>query len=706
MTLLRIAIPGVWKILAVGILLTLPWQAGLAWAEDADSALDDEFALLADEELVFSASKHVQHVSESPSAVTVITRDQIEHSACFDVACLLRSVPEVEVWRMLPYYHVVGARALTNALGDKTLVLIDGREDSQEAFGFPIWSSLPVHLEDIERIEVLRGPGSALYGANAHSLVVSITTRPPQECRVEAFVSSGEVGRFQFNARVDQAVGDWHLQASGGRELGESWQNPETVGLDLMRFRLRADRNWGETFGKTSAQAGMVSGGGQMYSALAPLYLTNTRTLHALVEHVRDPVTARIWFNLFDTHFSLDMPLAYQGFVVAQMPADLPLLASTLDAEVQTNWRPWQDNLLIAGANYRWLTLSIETNDPPEVNQHRVGLFVQDEQKLFDQINLIAGVRMDYNNITPDALTFSPRISAVWRFAEEQVLRSSASMAFRKPSFYNTHMHLTGVDGGFLLPDLEDFFRRAVGNDELGNETVGTVELGYRGRFLDGLLIAEATAFTHLYRNRIDFAADMEYDQYDFPILKDSSMNFTNNGGEVNAYGGSLTLLARPFDKLHIDANYTYRYCVYVTQPVNGEAPEGTMKGDQVPWVPSHLANFSARYATDFGLHLGFSMHYHSSSEQANLEDGDPFLPWITLTTPAAVFTNAFVSWRFQMGPKEGDPSRNWIELGLKAYNLFDQEFSDSEGVVRTDGQYIGAETVGRMVQVFARGAI
>ncbi len=695
-----------WKILAIALLLTLPWQAGFVWAEEADDALDDEFALLADEEMVFSASKHVQHVDESPFPITVITRDQIEHSACFDVPCLLRSVPEVEVWRMLPFYHVVGARALTNGLGDKALVLIDGREDSQEAFGFPLWSSLPVHLEDIERIEVLRGSGSALYGANAHSLVVSITTRAPKESRVEAFVSGGELGRFQFNARVDQAIGDWRFQASGGRELGGSWQDPDTVGLDLMRFRLRADRDWGETFGKTSAQAGMVSSDGQIYSSVAPLYLRNTRTLHSLLEHVRDPVTARVWFNLFDTHFDIDLPLGYQGFVIAHMPIDVPLLSSTLDAEVQTNWKPWRDNLLIVGANYRWLTLSIDINDPPEVDQHRVGLFVQDEQKLFDQLTLSAGVRMDYNNITPEALTFSPRVSAVWRFAEEQVLRASFGRAFRKPSFYNTHLHLTGVDGGPLLPDLEDFIRRAVGNNDLDNEIVATMELGYRGRFLDSRLAVKAVAFTHLYRNRIDFAANMEYDQYGFPNLDDSTMNFTNSGGEVNAYGGSLTLLARPFDKLRIDANYTYRYCVYITQPVSGEAPEGTMKGDQVPWVPAHLANFSARYATDFGLHMGFSMHYHASSRQANLEDGDPFLPWITLTTPAAVFTNAFVSWRLQMGPKESDSSRNWIELGLKAYNLFDQEFSDSVGVVRTDGKYIGAETVGRMVQVFARGAI
>ena len=223
--------------------------------EDEEDALDDEFALLADEEKVFSAAKHVQDVSDSPSSVTIITREQIENTACFDVTCLLRSVPEVEVMRFKPFYHVVGAGGVTHALGDKCLVLIDGREESLESFGFPFWPALSVHLEDIERIEVIRGPGSALYGANAYSMVISITTRAPKDNRAEVFVSGGEVGRFQFHTRVDQVAGDWRLQVSGGRELGESWQDPEnTQGLDLMRIRLRADRDWGQTFGKTSAQ--------------------------------------------------------------------------------------------------------------------------------------------------------------------------------------------------------------------------------------------------------------------------------------------------------------------------------------------------------------------------------------------------------------------------------------------------------------------
>ncbi|MBW2703129.1 MAG: TonB-dependent receptor [Deltaproteobacteria bacterium] len=684
----------------ISLMLALPLLAPPVLAEEGDDSLDDEFAMLADEEQVFAASRHVQEVNESPFSVTIITRAQIEHTACFDVTCLLRSVPGVEVLRMRPFYHVVGAGAVTHGLGDKTLVLIDGREESLEAFGFPFWSALPVHLEDIERIEIIRGPGSALYGANAHSMVVSITTRAPRDNRAEVFLSGGEAGRFQFNARVDQITEDWRLQVSGGRELGESWQDPEVDGLDLMRFRIRADRDWGQTIGKTSTQVGLVSGGGQIHTALAPIKLHNTHAMHAMIEHKRDPVEARVWFNLFDTLFDVDLPLAYQGFVVAEIPPNIPILSTTLDGEVLTHWTPWRDNLLVAGVNYRWLTLVNEMNDPPKIHQHRLGLFLQDEQRLFDQLTLSAGLRMDYNNITP--LTFSPRASAVWRFASEQVLRLTGGTAFRKPSFFNTHMHVTGVEGGALLPDLEDFIRRSVGNDELDNESVTSVELGYRGRFLDGRLTAEARSFANLYRNRIEFSTDLVYDQWNFPILAESEMGFSNNASDINAFGGSLTLSAKPFSALRLDANYTYRYCVFASTPLTSEAAPGTESGDRVGWAPAHLANFSARYTTGFGLHLGFSLHYSSSSEWRRVEDGDPFNPRITLNSPEVIFSNAFLSWRLGLGPEKN----RWIELGLKAYNLFDQEFTDAQAVIRGDGAIIGAEKVGRLFQIFARGAI
>jgi len=157
----------------------------------AEDGLGAEFDLLAQEEaVVFSAAKHEQPISDSPATITVIEREQIAHTHCLSLACLLRQVPGIEVRRLRVGNHALGARALVTEMNDKAQLLIDGREVNVEAFGMPLWQNLPIHLDDIERIEVVRGPGSSLYGANAHSLVVSITTRHQQE--FEAFAASGE----------------------------------------------------------------------------------------------------------------------------------------------------------------------------------------------------------------------------------------------------------------------------------------------------------------------------------------------------------------------------------------------------------------------------------------------------------------------------------------------------------------------------------
>ncbi len=139
-------------------------------ATQEDTDLEEEFALL-EEDIVFTASRHEQDIAESPSAISVITRQQIEYTHCTDVVCLLRQVPEVDVYRVFPAFAAVGARALTDpTYGDKMLVLVDGREITLELWGRPFLGLMSVHLQDIERIEVIRGPGSALDAAWGYTL--------------------------------------------------------------------------------------------------------------------------------------------------------------------------------------------------------------------------------------------------------------------------------------------------------------------------------------------------------------------------------------------------------------------------------------------------------------------------------------------------------------------------------------------------------
>ena len=243
----------------------------------------DDFAELDLEELldvVVTASKHEQDIAESPSAISVITRQQIENTSCTDVVCLLRQVPGVDVMEITPMYPAVGAQALTDNLGNKILVLVDGREINNEILGFPFWQSMSVHLADIERIEVIRGPGSALYGANAHSGVVSIITRTAVEHTAEVFIGAGEHDHKSLHARVGQRFGNWRLHLSGGLVTTDNWRIRGLRERLVGRSRLVVIR---ETDSATSTlQLGLTGLEGAYTTSIAPLWLRSARASPAV----------------------------------------------------------------------------------------------------------------------------------------------------------------------------------------------------------------------------------------------------------------------------------------------------------------------------------------------------------------------------------------------------------------------------------------
>jgi hypothetical protein len=241
---------------------------------DEESELMDEFALLQEEEIIFSAAKHQQEISESPSTITVITREQIENTHCIDVTCLLRQVPEIEVRRVMPGYHSVGARALASEQGDKVMLLIDGREDSTDAFGTTFWMNQPLHLEDIKRIEVVRGPGSALYGANAHSVVVSVTTRDIDSSSAAAFLGAGEHGRESLQLRVDQVLGGWNLRVNGGLDYADHWRLQDVSEFEIYRAGLRLERKWAEAVSRLDLS--FMNMDGNIFTLLAPARMRDT----------------------------------------------------------------------------------------------------------------------------------------------------------------------------------------------------------------------------------------------------------------------------------------------------------------------------------------------------------------------------------------------------------------------------------------------
>ncbi|MFC1654844.1 TonB-dependent receptor plug domain-containing protein [Myxococcota bacterium] len=652
-------------------------------AHDETGALMDEFALLEEELQVYSAAKHMQKISESPSSIFVITRGRIANTHCTDVVCLLRQVPGMNVHRYGPLSSTVGVRSVEGTMGEKILVLVDGREINIEVFGFPLWAALPVALEDIERIEVVRGPGSSLYGANAHSGVVAISTRAVDADRAEVFLVGGEYDRSLLHLRLGKRLGAWRLGVLGGLETAGHWRLRGVRDQELYRVRLQA-RHQGEE-STTRLHAGMTSVDGQMMTAFSMIDLNDAYLAHAKVEHDRELIKGRVWFSLFSADLGFDMPLYYGGIKLGTWPEIIPVLSTNLDFDLQFNWSPWEGNLLIAGANYRWLTFISDSNDPTTTHQHRMGVLVQDEQKLFDQLSITAGVRLDYNTITP--LTLSPRAAVVWRFVPTQILRLAAGQAFRKPSFFNTTIHLTEVQGEPAFPTLRDFFRRNFGNDELRNEDVTALELGYRGRFLDGTLTAEADVFLIFLHNNIGFTADVTYDALGLPDIAcpadphaqcASVFRWENNDSWEKIGGGTLSLTWQPKEDLWLNGHYTFR--------------KTENRG-----VPKHIGGLSGTYRHPSGLSLSASAFGRSDSITRMISEGSVFGTWVTMERPVTFFFNASAAWRINLGSR-------WLELGVRGFNLTNAGFRDAAAVTRFDGQEVGGQLMGRQLLLFARG--
>lgn len=689
----RTALAGFW----VAVCSVFPSVPAAASDQRQEDQIQDfgEFDLEQLLDTVVTASRHEQDVADSPSAITVITREEIVNTHCSDLVCLLRQVPEVQVLRIKPMYTAVGARAMVDAAGDKVLVLIDGQEINDEVFGLVFWQTLPVHLADVERIEIIRGPGSALYGANAHSMVVSIFTRQEHEHLAELHLEAGEKGRTSIHARTGQCLGDLHLQLSGGIDTAGNWETPAIREREVGRLRLQMAHRSGGL--ELAGHAGLTSAEGAIETFLGPSSLEDSLFADALVKADKDWFHSQLSFRTF----RFDVPLRpsavhVEGVVIGHAPGKLHISSTSMDVEAQATLEPFEGNLLVVGGNYRWIKAHVDETRPSDIHQHRVGAFVHDEQILLERLILTGGVRLDYNTITP--FTVSPRGACVWRLSREQRLRGSVAQAFRKPAFIHTSIHLGEVTPAAGFPEFEDFMASNIGNPDVGNEQITALEIGYHGRFFDRRLSVEADAFYNRYRNTITFHLDMVTSQFGLPDLQESTARFENTGREVDSVGGSLALTWRPSDNLRLHANYSFRHSFFVSAPAGLPAEGAGAKGDRVRSEPRHLANVIVHVLWASGLRTGLVAHF-VSERKGPVSTGGAFDHRILVHEPSCWILSGFFSYRWSVGA-------GWTEAGLRAFNPMHTVHRDLPGMVSTSGLYLGGERLGRKILFFFRGAI
>ena len=571
--------------------------------------VEDEFALLEEElaaDEVRSASKHRQSIFWSPSAITVLTREDIRASGAVNVPDLLRRVPGFDVYEMKPSFPLVGARALTDNSNNLILVLVDGREPLIELSGWPIWAGLTVDLEEIERIEVIRGPGSTLYGANAFAGVVSITTLPDRPSTgADVSLAAGEGGSHRLfgRARGSFPVGGGTLDFSAGvgtlNRFSPSDRNDKIMYTDVhghgyLRYRL-GQRLTLELHG------GVAYGGGTMYFVMGDF-----RTSHvlnhfemakaelALAEGLK--LKAQVYHIRFDGDLLYRASIESLGFWLAYLP-NLHFESNTLDGQVQLDYQVIDDLLLTAGGNIR-CTISDSVNTiPTDVMELRGAGFVHAQWMLSDILQLTGGLRYDMNTKTEGAL--SPRAVAVLRPLPDHSFRLGYGLAFRKPSFLEYRLHLVVNEAAF--PEVVEKFETAIGNDDLVNERVHSFEAGWRARFMDNALRISADLFYNIYKDMIYFESELVWDALGPDILA-STFEYRNQDMLVHAIGGEAAVTWEPSDSWLLWGNLGLRHVF-------------DEDGDRLVSEPTLCANLGGRYTSKLGFFTDLALHYVSTYE-------------------------------------------------------------------------------------------
>ena len=627
------------------------------------------------EEEVVSASRFAQSPLDAPNATAIITAQDIRMTGLTNLTDLLRRVAGVELNQVSPTQAEVSIRGLNRRQSNKVLLLVDGRSYRLDFLGTAWWNQLPYAIEDVERIEIIRGPASALYGADAFSGVVNVILRKPGEgthyvtgqygTQNTARTTATFVGR---NGKLSYRYGFGYYQTDNavvpvGRDridVTPLTDSPNTAskgafGNGEMVYDLRKDSS--ATVGvSTYYGSNTIQGLSQLGQVTVPNAL-RTKTYATLTT----PIGLRIssWYDRsiggsgpsFLTPGAIDV----NGDGLKQDLADV-------DVSWSGSGKVLVPQTFTVGAGYRYKHIAWVWLDDKHT-QHHFGGYIQDVLELAKPLKLQLGARVDSHPLL-DAPQFSPRGSLVYRFLGEQSLRLSIGRAFRGPSFLESYVQrpnaapLRGVAG------------IGVGNDNLKPESIVSYELGYQNQASDYFsleanvyynTVKDAILFTDIRRFTLQQVGDDSpgnQARYDpnvdaFPL---STLGFTNERSTFQQIGGELGARIYPVAGLDLYSNYS----ISDTSPLREREIDPVRKKEQQTSL--HKVNAGVQYRSRFGLDLSADLAWFSKQVWVEqVTDLDRGVRFQTFKQPSFTYVNARIGYRMW---------NDRLDLGVVGTNL------------------------------------
>lgn len=454
---------------------------------------------------VTSVSKKTERMSQAAAAVFVITQDDIRRTGAANIPDALRMVPGVNVARLDANKWGVSVRNFNDRFAGKLLVLIDGRSVYTPLFSGVYWEFHDIPTEDIDRIEVIRGPGAALWGANAVNGVINIITKNAKDTQGGLLALTTGSEESLGSVRYGSQVGDnlfYRLYAKSlYRDESDFYRGGAADEMDVQRAGFRIDWDASDQDELMMQSAFFDGDAGSVYNTptAAPPYFN----LSHATDDMRNAFFLAHWKHTLDDSTDYSLQLYYDW-----MERDLLFLKEqrgTFDLDFQHRFSPFEQHEWIWGLGYRLYQDDIGSNltarfDPSSRNDQLFSAFWQDEITLVpDRLVFTLGSKIERNDYS--GFEFQPNARLAWTPTERQTLWFAVSRAVRTPARYE---HDAQIQLETIAPGSPDnplplpLVVTPTSDRSFDSEDMAAFEVGYRTSPIDRLTI-DLTAYYTLF---------------------------------------------------------------------------------------------------------------------------------------------------------------------------------------------------------------
>lgn len=565
---------------------------------------------------VTSVSKKAQSLNDAPSAVFVISNEDIKRSGATSIPDALRLAPGLDVARIDANQWAVSSRGFNGRFADKLQVLIDGRSAYTRSFSGVYWENQDVMMEDIDRIEVIRGSGATLWGANAVNGVINVITKQSSQTLGGSLNAGGGTFEQGFGA------------ARYGAKLGEDTTARAYVkgfnrGDNTLQSGAQAGDNWSKTQGgfrldSQLSNQDVLTFQGDIYKTDIN-QLTYFPQLTAPYQSTQNSVNPSSGGNIlsrlqhtFSPTSEYKLQFYYDTYSRHELPYDDS--RDTLDLDFQHRFLLLDSHEIIWGANYRYGHDRIASNSlsnsaalftisPTSVNDQLFSGFVQDEMTLIEnKLRMTIGSKFEHNDYS--GFEGQPSLKIMWTPHSQHRLWAGVSRSVRTPSRAEKAMDLlNSVSPQTVTMPPIPLAAYIQGNSNFSSENVITYETGYRTTFSKTASL-DITGFYNDYQNLRSTQQTTPMLSYfnGLPYLQEQLLFNNQLGGRT--YGVEAATVWQMLDWWRWDLNYSWLHTEF-------SKPNGL---SQTSISPQHRASLRGAFSPWHDIDLDMWFRYVDSN--------------------------------------------------------------------------------------------